>query len=304
MSRVVILMSTYNGEKYLKEQIDSILEQTAEDIKIDLLVRDDGSKDGTLEILENYKNDGKLNWYSGGNLGPQKSFWDLLKKSPDADYYSFADQDDVWLKDKIKRAVEAISKIKNQEQPILYCSDASVTNEKLDVVQEKMMKKVWTDFEHSMVYSIASGNTFVFNKKAKELLIRYDMNKEYPLIHDWLAHKIIVMFGEIIFDSEPSLLYRQHGLNAIGSETNLVKDFTTRAIRYLKTSDCERSKVAQSLLNTYGDEMSDEQRRLMTLFASYKNDKKAKKYLIKTNIFHTNTMRDNLLRLLFVTNKI
>ena len=107
--RVSVLMSTYNGEKYLHEQINSILGQQG--VEIHLLIRDDGSSDGTVEICKEYaKKYNQITFYQGENLGVGKSFLDLLKHAPDADYYSFADQDDVWLEDKIIRAVTMIKK--------------------------------------------------------------------------------------------------------------------------------------------------------------------------------------------------
>ena len=112
MERVIVLMSTYNGEKYLRNQIESLLRQV--DVEIEILVRDDGSKDGTLGILEEYKNSreysGKLSYYVGPNVGPAKSFLDLIKHAPEAEYYALCDQDDTWLPDKLKIAVEAIVK--------------------------------------------------------------------------------------------------------------------------------------------------------------------------------------------------
>ena len=121
METVQVLMSTYNGEKYIREQLNSIINQTYPSIKI--LVRDDGSSDGTIEILEEYaaKYD-NMAYYAGKNLGVIQSFLQLLKDSDDSSaYYAFSDQDDVWLPEKIEKAVEMIENNKEVEQPILYC---------------------------------------------------------------------------------------------------------------------------------------------------------------------------------------
>lgn len=93
---ITVLMSTYNGEKYLKEQLDSILNQEQVDLK--LLIRDDGSTDGTVNILKEYENSHtNIKWYSGLNLGCGKSFFQLVLDAPKSDYYAFVDQDDVWV---------------------------------------------------------------------------------------------------------------------------------------------------------------------------------------------------------------
>ena len=108
MRNILVLMSTYNGEKYLKEQIDSILAQ--KNVEVTIQVRDDGSTDGTIRILEEYQKCGKLNWYSSTNMGPAKSFLDLVYNAPlKYDYYAFCDQDDYWKEDKLYKAIETVS---------------------------------------------------------------------------------------------------------------------------------------------------------------------------------------------------
>ena len=113
---IIILMSTYNGEKYLKAQIESLLSQT---IKVEILVRDDGSTDSTQQILDDYAQRGMLKWYSGKNLGSGKSFFDLACKAPDADFYAFADQDDIWENKKVELAVQQLMKLPNNKQQVL-----------------------------------------------------------------------------------------------------------------------------------------------------------------------------------------
>ncbi|MBQ4399872.1 MAG: glycosyltransferase, partial [Alphaproteobacteria bacterium] len=108
MDNVLVLMSTYNGEKYLKTQLDSILAQQG--VNVQILVRDDGSSDGTLPILQAYAAQGKLTYYTGPNLKPAKSFMDLIYNAPQADFYAFADQDDYWLPEKL---ICAVNKLKH-----------------------------------------------------------------------------------------------------------------------------------------------------------------------------------------------
>lgn len=99
MNSVTVMISTYNGEKFLKEQIESILSQT--NVKVKIFVRDDGSVDGTRNILNDYQNKGKLTWYCGNNLKTARSFLDIVKNVPKDSYYAFSDQDDVWKKKQI-----------------------------------------------------------------------------------------------------------------------------------------------------------------------------------------------------------
>ena len=116
--KVVVLMSTYNGEKYMRHQIDTILNQDYENLE--LFVRDDGSKDSTLNILEEYASShANVSYVKGENLGSNQSFLEMVKIAPDADYYSLADQDDDWMPDKISHAVEKIE----SGDYLVYCSN-------------------------------------------------------------------------------------------------------------------------------------------------------------------------------------
>ena len=116
MKEVTILLSTYNGEKYLEEQLESITSQKGVSTKI--IVRDDGSSDRTCDILDTWKEKSALTWYRGENIGPAQSFMDLLRNAGDACYYAFSDQDDFWLSDKMQTAV---SKLESYDgRPALY----------------------------------------------------------------------------------------------------------------------------------------------------------------------------------------
>ena len=117
--KVCVLISTYNGERFLEEQIASIIAQKG--VEVDILVRDDGSSDMTCSLLERWQKEGKLKWYKGENLGFARSFMNLLKTASGYDYYAFCDQDDIWLEDKLQRAVAALEKIEDKVK--LYCSN-------------------------------------------------------------------------------------------------------------------------------------------------------------------------------------
>ena len=134
MKKVQVIMSSYNGEKFIKKQIDSILNQ--QNVEVSLLIRDDGSKDGTIEILRDYENRGLIKVIYGKNIGPTASFLKLIDECDNADYYSFSDQDDVWLEDKLSTAVKILEENSVNKRPLLYCSalqrvDADLTYEKI-----------------------------------------------------------------------------------------------------------------------------------------------------------------------------
>lgn len=128
MHTITVLMSSYNGEKYISEQIDSILHQ--ENCNVNLIVRDDGSSDNTCEILEQYQKNNLLTWYSDGeNLRPAHSFLRLLANAPDSDYYAFADQDDYWMTDKLDHAIKAIGN--RSDIPMIYYANSELVDSEL-----------------------------------------------------------------------------------------------------------------------------------------------------------------------------
>lgn len=278
--KVLILLSTYNGEKFLQEQLDSLYRQT---IPVDILVRDDGSTDNTKTILQQNADLGKLMWYTGENLKPEKSFWDLINKAPQADYYAFCDQDDVWFDDKVERAIKYLKDIPNQERPLLYCSNVDITDAELNSTGLLCTGETYyTDFAHALIYSLAPGCTMVFNSLARNEMIKYNMKNEFVIMHDWLAHKIVAMLGTVVFDKEPTMFYRQHGNNVIGAQkTKGIKALFKRIKRVLGSHANIRSNNAKSLLNVYGEQIDEERRHILDIVANYRNNRKLKREFLK-----------------------
>lgn len=301
-------MSSYNGERFIEEQIDSILNQDiAQNAELKLLVRDDGSKDRTCEILEQYQAKGALTWYTGANLKPAKSFWNLVMRAEQSDYYAFCDQDDAWFSDKLSRAVRMLERDVPQGLPALYCSAVTVTDAALNPIGSLGTSyRAENDFAYSLLYSVAPGCTFVFNHAAREQLMRYDMEQNFELIHDWLAHKIITLKGRLLYDDQPSMYYRQHGNNVIGSQRSGLRGTWDRVRRFLKDDSHTRSRTAQSLLKVYGGDLereSDSYREL-DMVAHYMTDKRLRRAFKGHSAFFTGTKQDFFLKCLIIIRKI
>ena len=281
--KIIVLMSTYNGEKYLREQLDSIINQDIKDeAQLEILVRDDGSKDATHSILDEYATEGKLTWYTGENLRPGKSFWHLVSSASDADYYAFCDQDDVWFSDKLSRGIKVL-KQEDKNIPLLY--------------------NTYVDYAHSLIYSTAPGCTFIFNDLSRREYMKYDMNKECEVIHDWLAHKITLIKGKMILDKTPSMYYRQHGNNVIGAKKTGIKGFSDKINRFLNgESNSVRSNVAKSLLNVYSEDMSEEKLQITRMVANYKEDSKLRRKFKKEKSFKSGK-KENFFRNILITFK-
>ena len=219
-----ILLSTYNGEKYLSEQIDSILNQTYSDWKI--LIRDDGSADKTLLIIDKYchKYTNKIINISDnlGNLGVIRSNEILLEQSL-SNYFMFCDQDDVWLPNKIANSFIKMKNIEaeNFDCPIIIFSDLIVVNEDLQIISKSFWKYCKISIKHLRkakylaVNNYVAGCTMLFNKNAKLLTLPFGKN---ATMHDaWIVLKVSASGGIITSLPQAEILYRQHGKNQLGA---------------------------------------------------------------------------------------
>ena len=220
MEKVDVLLATYNGEKYLKEQIDSILEQTYSDFR--LLISDDGSTDDTRKILEEYKNkDSRIQvFFQESNLGVVKNFEFLLKKVESA-YYMFSDQDDIWKAEKIEKS---LNKIENDNCDLVY-SDLEVVDEKLNVTYESYWKlkgiynkiKKYNNFESLYLNNFVTGCTIISKKELIDTYLPLPNSSKYVL-HDYWISLILSQNGKIDYIEEPLIKYRQHKNNKVGSK--------------------------------------------------------------------------------------
>ena len=215
MHKVSILMSTYNGEKYIKQQIESIQHQSIKSIS--LLVRDDGSNDGTQKILQTYQKYGMLSWYQGRNIGAGQSFLELTRKAEAAEYYAFADQDDYWNKEKIEKAIQKIEQYK--DIPCMYCSNLNIVDKNLlSYPTQYDNSDVYMGLESSMLYNVATGCTIVFNNKLQEILQKY--HPQNIIYHDWWVYLLALTFGKVIYDKNSYIRYRQHESNVVGFKSS------------------------------------------------------------------------------------
>ena len=257
---IAVLMSTYNGEKYIREQIDSILAQ--EGCSITLLVRDDGSTDSTVSILETYKAEGKLDWYTGRNLGPAKSFLDLLMHSGTADYYAFSDQDDIWDPDKLAIAADCLQDIPG---PAFYCSNSRLVDGNGEYLGRLCDKRAVPEVRHlkSLLTSLCGvggvvGCTMVMNHP----LVQTVRNCGVPsnvIMHDVLMRQIChCIGGTILFDGRPHMGYRQHGANVIGVRLDFAGKIRSRLEYAFRKKKVMVEDTMAEILALYGEELPPE----------------------------------------------
>lgn len=220
---ICILLCTYNGEKFLAEQLDSIESQTHRNWSV--VLSDDGSTDNTLNIAKQYQEkwgNNRLEIREGPKQGFSQNFLSIsCDKNIQADLYAFCDQDDVWFKDKLSRAIAYFNEATKPEiaLPRVYCTRTKIVDEQLNPTGFSPLFTLPRSFRNALVQSIAGGNTMVFNTKAKELLEKTGV--QVIVSHDWWLYMITKGAGGVVYyDPEPSLLYRQHTDTAIGANNS------------------------------------------------------------------------------------
>ena len=262
-SKVNVLISTYNGERYLREQMESVLNQSYRNIEI--YVRDDGSTDETRKILTNYENINNVNIIYGDNIGYGKSFLTLLEIADQGEYWSFCDQDDVWFPDKIRTAVEWFEN-QEQEGPLLFHSAYYNTDEKLNKTDLIIKPKYKYNFVRAITECLHLGFSEVMNASLRQLVLKGDKNN--LITHDWWTELIAMKFGTVEFDNEPMCLHRRL------SNSVSVHSMSAR-VKWFKNAwkgNAEISSCAKEFERVFGQYIDDAECKINRWFCIDKYD--------------------------------
>lgn len=254
--KVEILLATYNGERYIRQQLDSILNQDYEN----WLVRacDDASTDDTYEILTEYKEkfpDKFIMEKRQTGFGSAKLNFAHLIKNSSCDYVMCCDQDDVWLPNKISLTLQEMKKNEKAGLPVLVHTDLKVVDAELHVVSGSF-------FEHSnynkkpqykdlLIQNHVTGCTMMMNRPLVDLV---NLQKDYDdiLMHDWLAAIVAAGLGKVAFVDCPTMLYRQHAVNSVGAKKyGLALLISKLRNRSIKKSLIAATRQAEQIANTY-----------------------------------------------------
>lgn len=220
---IAILLSTYNGENYLRELFESLINQTNSNWKV--FIRDDSSSDGTIDIVNQFCTIYSSTFFhlkdNEGNIGAKKSFSKLLECTS-ADYYMFCDQDDIWLPEKIELTLSKLITVEktNPDIPVLVHSDLKVVDDNLNVLHESFLRssklnpKLLKSFSFLCVNNCVTGCTVMFNQLAKN---RIEPIPEEAIMHDWWAALVVSKYGIIEYLNCTTILYRQHTNNVVGA---------------------------------------------------------------------------------------
>ena len=265
-SLVDILMATYNGERFVAEQIESIQRQTYGDWR--LLVSDDCSSDRTLDVVRRYAaDDSRICIVSEGvkHGGAKENFFALMTYS-DAPYCMFCDQDDVWLPGKIEKSLAALRSLEAEHgtgMPLLAFCDMRVVDERLGVIHESFecyenLDPNRTQFPQVLAQAIGAGCTFLMNHALLTLSNRHHDLSAIDM-HDWWVTLVAAAFGRIAFVDEPLSLYRQHGDNEVGA-SGFSPIAWVGSIGAMTSRECSIAEQAGCFLDTFIVEMDTDQK--------------------------------------------
>ena len=258
MKEIVILLATFNGEKYIRQQLKSLFEQTNQNFR--LVVHDDGSSDATAEIINEYRDKypERIEIFYGNSCGgPKENFLWMLGRV-EADYYLFCDQDDVWLPEKLQRSMDALASeednyrsSKEEVPPVCVFTDMRVVDEELNTLSDSFIRYIGrvpenTAYTQILIDNPAAGCTMCFNRALRDLVVdlapSVDLNN-IPM-HDAFVLEIAAIMGKVVAIDEPLAYYRQTGHNAMGAVTESESDKAARNIEDLKQGNIFQKKKA------------------------------------------------------------
>lgn len=247
-NKIAILLATYNGEKYLSQQIESVISQSEKEWT--LYIHDDGSKDRTADIIKEYaeKYPEQIVVVEGEATGGAKNNFFYLFHQVEAPYYMCCDQDDVWLPEKIVLTKKAMNSIEMDENiSCLAFTELTVVDETLQVIAEKMSEYQGLDcvnmeFNRALIQNVVTGCTMMVNRALRDEMIKIT-DYHQVLMHDWWAALVATKYGKTAFVKEPTILYRQHGKNSVGAQN-------AKTFAYMLKRMMQGQEIKASLENT------------------------------------------------------
>lgn len=310
---ILVLLSTYNGERYLSQQLDSLMQQV--NIQLQILIRDDGSKDSTKSIIQDYVNKypQQIRYFSGENLGARESFFELIKHAIDSqdqfECFAFCDQDDIWKQNKLERAAKLLS-YESVSIPLMYCSSTQMVDSNLVPIGIwPPPPKKGVNLYNALVENIAVGCTTVLNRRALQLISsHFPIHMDQIIMHDWWIYLCVSSFGKIIFDEHPTILYRQHGQNALGGQTDsFILKWKKRWLRFFRGDNHYIiSKQAKHFYECYSDKMETSVRQDIEQFLKAKKAPLFSRatYIKNMPIYRHSKMDHFVLKLVILAGKI
>lgn len=288
MKKICVLMSTYNGEKYLEEQLDSIINQ--KNVQVDILIRDDGSTDNTLKILEKYsKKYENITYYTGKNLRSAQSFMDLIYSCSEYEYYAFADQDDVWDLDKLEIGISYLNKDYH-----LYGCKKRIVDKNLIPLKQKDEIPLNLSLGSVLLKCHISGCTMVFDKFLRDTILKY-RPREITMHDSWVL-KVAICIGKVYFDNNAHMDYRQHENNVVGAKNKFFKRMKRNILELkIRKKKSVLIEMANDLYVNYNKYLDNYNKDYLYYFTRSKEN-----YFFRLKLITSNFLKGNSFFYIFV----
>lgn len=301
MTSVLILLSTYNGQDVIERQVKSILKQ--KNIDIHILIRDDGSSDGTMKILSrllsSYEN--KITVIVGDNVGYKKSFFELIENAGEYDYYGFSDQDDIWMDDKVESCVKIMEKEVFSGPKLAHVASIAVDENLLVTKEQEHRLSKPESFKKAVATEIFQGCGMIWNRDLMDI-VRNKLPYNNEITHDYWMGLIGYIFGKIYFIDKPKFYHIRYSKNS-SKDGNILAGRINRFIK-LVSGGSPYINPARDLMNLYNDSLSTEQKLFLKKLIEYKKNIKYKYSLIFDHVFVRPSLSSTLLlKIVILLNK-
>ena len=256
--RVLVMLSSYNGEKHIREQIESIFCQDG-DFDVTLQIRDDGSSDATTSIVEALQEEypGRIQLNKGSHVGVNESFFELLEQAGEYDFYAISDQDDIWLPHKLSTAVQCIRDVEDSDTvPVLFSSvSLLIRDDRVPFGQTRELRRPIT-MRNAVLQNMCSGHKQVFNRPLLELIrMRDDTGWSDLYAYDLWIENVAALYGQIRFVNQPCVLYRQHAGNVFGTRKSRAGRLFLEMKRTLRGAGKKNIRQLKKFLLIHGEEL-------------------------------------------------
>lgn len=295
--RVLVLMSSHNGEKYIREQIQSIMDQKAE-YQIDLRIRDDGSVDNTRQIVGDMqrKYADRIELISGEQIGYNASFFRLINDANGYRYYALSDQDDVWLPNKVQVACDRL-KTENDSMPLLYASTSYLVGDDLKPygTTRKRIREMF--LYNTIIQNICPGHTQVMNNALVQIL-KGEMDVARIYVYDSWITNIAVLYGKVLFNNDSFAFYRQHKGNQLGSGYGNIGQILTSGKRVKRGDGPKYRRQIEYFIEVNKEKLS--QKRLikeLNAFIDADSFSKKLKYILNSKLYRQSKLETSFFKL-------
>lgn len=269
LDRVTVYLSAYNGERFIREQIESILHQKG--VQVHLFIRDDGSTDGTKSILDEYSQHPNITVYYGKNMGYARSFLWLVANdltATESAYFAFSDQDDVWLPEKLMKGIKCLKQEHNDSIPLLYASSLQRVNQELRVLDLQDFPRLVPTLQGEFTRHRLAGCTFVFNNRLHSILKKHQAFSNICSHDAFATIACLSCSGKLFFDYNAYILFRRHESNTSLDNQSTLKKVKFDVERFLARPHIHRN-LAKAICKDMGTELSSAASKYLSRIATY-----------------------------------